>query len=334
MNNYPYRDESWGKLWYDTDKHVIDYAAKPNLAEEPYVTKPVVLNVEFTMQCNMHCRHCIARGMESEIGKGPNGDLKISETLIEQINSSPFLVIVVTGGEPLLPALEKTLTSFLSSIHNKGIVVDTNGTVYPTESLVRALTSRKVMVRVSWDSTNPMTECELRKYPAGLFESDKDYLDQKRMLIQQLVEQDVTVAVQSVMHRRNFRHDEFLNLPEMLAALGVRRWYIQRYIPTANPEMKKRRKLLGEEKFTLSPEEFEDAVDKASRRAARFNLECVSKKDRRHNSVFLLAGEGILYTQSDTRHGKKVKIGKLDEVTEFFTLVSSSEHSTRYYFKR
>jgi hypothetical protein len=64
--------------------------------------------------------------------------------------------------------------------------------------------------------------------------------------------------------------------------------------------------------------------------ARRHAITCASKRDRRHNCVFLLVGDGAIYTQAD-KEGRKLFLGRLGEIKNYFEFVSASEHSCRYY---
>lgn len=319
--------ESWGEVMYDTKTHVfkVKSTQRPGLTvdEQPYVQRPIVLNVDLTFKCNMECVHCVARDMAKQLREPSNGDLIITRDLIRRINRSPFMVVVITGGEPLLKEYEAALTELIDGIEHKAIIVDTNGTIMPSVELLKLFRKRNVMIRVSWDSLNPNDEAQLRKYPRRLYRGPAEYVEAKQRLIQMLIENRQRVAVQSVLHKRNYMVDSFAHFPYKLRDLRVDKWYIQRYIPSHGPVVNRH--------YNLKFDMYEKWVGKSAARARAEGIRCYTKRDRRHNSVFLLVQDGDLYTQSDLVPGKKVYLGNIRDITHYFEFVSSADHSVRYY---
>ena len=121
------RKEEWGELMYNSNTHEFIVNEKEPRNSIPYITnKPVVLNLDLTFKCNMCCTYCVAKDLENLINK----DLLITDKMIKWINNSPFLVIVITGGEPFLPEKEDEILKLIKNIHkDKGIIIDTNGTI-------------------------------------------------------------------------------------------------------------------------------------------------------------------------------------------------------------
>ena len=317
------RNETWGTLCYDVSTHQFSAEVMRDVQEEPYVSLPVVLNVYLTLRCNMLCEHCVAKDMERYLGSADGADLRVTDNLIDDINESPFMVVVITGGEPLLPDLEPSLIGLLEGLENKGIIVDTNGTVLPSRGLIDQLREKQAMLRVSWDSPSPNIECELRKYRSGMYSSDESYMEHKEELIRILLGEGLTVAAQTVLHGRNST-DRHLpkRLPRKMKELGVNSWYVQRYIPSYKKKNASR--------YLLGIDAYEKALARIRRAATKLGIACHTKKDRRHNSVFLLAEDGQLFTQSDTRPGEKVCLGNIAHIENYFEFVSQSEHSVRY----
>ena len=79
------RKETWGNLSYDTKNHIFGYDLEGDVSEEPFVSKPMVLNVDLTFKCNMNCVHCVAKDTAKVLGGVENADLKITHELIEKI---------------------------------------------------------------------------------------------------------------------------------------------------------------------------------------------------------------------------------------------------------
>ena len=313
------RIEPWGTIRYDTIAHrfLLDVATQS--LDSPNPTEPILLNIDLTLRCNMDCHHCVAADMVKEVGSFDAGELVLSDQLFEAIKSSPFLVVVLTGGEPFLPSQAERLEALIKGIKNKGIIVDTNGTDIPSSKMLRVLKKRGTLVRVSWDTPVPAEEVKLRKYPKGMYSTDLEAIRAKENFIDTLVQNDILVAVQTVIHKGNYQSKSLEILPEKLHAMGVNRWVLQRFIPS-------HRKLVGS---SLQAKQALSAMENLSKRAERVGVECDFKADLRHNSVFLLVGDGDLYTQSNKEPGKKIKIGKIGE-TRYFAWVSQTDHADRY----
>lgn len=312
------RKEIGGEVNYDTKSHTFEFKISGEIKNTPYASRPLVLNIDLTFECNMKCIHCVAKDMKEILGESEQSDLKVTNELINKINQSPFMVMVITGGESLLPAYEKSLLRLIRGLKNKGIIVDTNGTIIPSFKVVEAFVKKDVLVRVSWDIPNPKVEAKLRKYPKKYYSNDVECMSAKQDVIKWLLKHNVKLAVQSVVHMYNFHDNNFINFPYKLNQYGIRNWYIQRFIPSYY--MKKI-------KFDLK--EYEESIYAVTKVAKKLGIKCHLKKDKRHNSVFLLVKDGDLYTQSDKKPGKKIHLGKIEEV-DYFTYVSAPDHTARY----
>ncbi|MFC1902595.1 radical SAM protein [Chloroflexota bacterium] len=316
------REESWGLLKYDTLEHRFSWVTKNGHDTTPYIREPVVLNADLTMKCNMACRHCVAKDFEQVFEQAK--DLEVSKELIACINNSPFMVIVITGGEPLLPEYEDRLTRLLKEIKNKGLVIDTNGTIIPSDSVINTIVQKDVLVRVSWDSGRPQDEIHFRQAKKKKGDSSRihfDYYYKKIETIRYFSSRGINVAVQSVLSSKNVI--SITEMPAKLSELGIKKWYIQRFIPS--------HRMAKEDNIDITAGLYEHIVANLAAKCLKMNIECVVKKDRRHNSVFLLLGEGDLYTQGE-KPRQKIFVGSIKEnLPRYFDYVSCSDHADRYY---
>ncbi len=309
------REEDWGTLFYDTDEHRFIVDKKTDYPDLPYVSQPVVLNCYLTFKCNMACKHCLVKEMRSELCE----ELHVTRELIRSINESPFVVVVITGGEPLLKEYEEPLLRLIKGIKGRGIIVDTNGITEPSKDLIESFIKKRVLVRVSIDAVNPNTEIKLRRRGDSVAENRSLY-EKKTNLIRKLVKSGVPVAAQSVLYKTNFR--SLLWLPEKLKSWSVNRWYVQKFVTTNGA---------GKDKdFILGNDRYEKYLTRLEKKAKDLKIVFFGKKDRRDNSVFLLTGDSQVFTQCEETK-KKENIGRLGEIRDYFEFVSRSEHSTRYY---
>jgi len=311
------RKEPWGEIQYDTVEHLFSYRNEVETGGVPYSKEPVLLNVDLTLKCNMDCPHCVAKDFEKL------EDLIISDQLIDWINDSPFLVIVITGGEPFLPAYETKLITLIRKIKKKGLIIDTNGTIIPSQPLIDAINETNTLVRVSMDSVSPKIEATLRRHNFNSNRMDQENIDcynKKLDLINYFNKKGVSFAIQTVLNESN-RHEIKL-MVEYLKEHSIKKWYIQRFIPAH------RRKT---ENFTVSRNKYNEISSILINECQKYNIECIIKKDLRHNCVVLLVGKGVLYTQSQ-QPGKKIRIGTIyDSKIDYFDYISAVDHAERYY---
>lgn len=317
------RQEGWGVFRYDTLQHRFSLIHANGKDAIPYGQKPVVLNIYLTMKCNMACMHCVTKDFEAK-------DLVISPRLVDWINSSPFMVVVITGGEPLLPEYENRLIRLLREIRNKGLIIDTNGTILPSHSVIKEIIDTNALVRISLDSPRPQDEIYYRHLKPNTKENrdtNRECYYTKLAMIKRLRSAGVAVAIQSVIHSKNLttttagRPAGLARLPDLLHKMSITQWYIQRFIPSYKARDKR---------FEVSNVLYDKLVGELAENCRRANIECIAKKDRRHNCVIMLVGEGILYTQGP-EPGQKLRLGTIDSEIRYFEYVSSADHAERYY---
>lgn len=314
------RKEAWGKLRYDISQHRFSYVPTDEKDATPYPDRPVVLNVDLTMKCNMDCLYCVAKDFSKM------EDLVISKKLLNWINRSDFMVVVITGGEPLLPEYEKQLITLLQETRGKGLIVDTNGTIFPSHSVIKTILDTSALVRVSWDSIRSYDETDFRRAKPNTQPEDKinlEYYHRKIDIIQRMRSAGVNVAVQTVIQKYHFKNIySILDMPSKLRELSVSQWFLQRFIPSYKATSKN---------LEVSNDEYGEVTAKLIKRCCEENIDCIVKKDRRHNCVVLLVGDGDLYTQGE-KPRQKIPLGTIDDPEiRYFDYMSSADHAERYY---
>ena len=95
--------ETWGQLLYDTNEHKFCLSTNRDTELIPYITRPIVLNCDLTFECNMDCLYCVAKDMKNF----EHEDLSVNKDLINKINISRFMVIVITGANLSCPNMKK-----------------------------------------------------------------------------------------------------------------------------------------------------------------------------------------------------------------------------------
>lgn len=310
------REEDWGVLKYDTSEHKFFCIHKNGKDATPYTHEPVVLNVDLNMKCNMACKHCVTKDFDEE------KDLNVSTKIIDWINRSPFMVLVITGGEPLLPGYEQKLVKLLRRIQNKGLIIDTNGTIFPSSFVIDAILETNTLLRVSWDSTRPQDEIYFRHMKPNTRKNwsfNLEHYHKKIGMIKHFQSAGIKIAVQSVIHRKNL--NSIVDMPLKLHEFSIREWYLQKFIPSYKA-IDKSYELSGSEHYEITSQ----LINKCKHK----NIKCITKNDRRHNSVALLVGDGSIYTQGE-KPGKKIYLGTIDSDIRYFSYISPADHAERYY---
>jgi MoaA/NifB/PqqE/SkfB family radical SAM enzyme len=249
-------------------------------------------------------------------------DLVISRKLLDWINGSDFLVVVITGGEPFLPEYENRLIQLLKETRGKGLIVDTNGTIFPSRSVIDSILDASALIRVSWDSPRVYDEAYFRRARSDKSEKakiNKDCFDRKTDTILLLRDAGVNVAVQSVVHKKNLGSLKYM--PAKLREFSIKQWYLQRFIPSHKAIR---------DRLHVSNDEYDEVTAKLITKCNEMNIECITKKDRRHNCVVLLVGEGLLYTQGE-KPREKILLGTIGHDIRYFDYISSADHAERYY---
>jgi molybdenum cofactor biosynthesis enzyme MoaA len=266
----------------------------------------------------MACVHCVAKEFDGIV----DDDLVLSDSLISWINESRCPLVVLTGGEPLLHPHDEKSCQLIRALSNKSIVVDTNGTITPPSHVLECLREHDVMVRVSMDSTSSAEEVYLRRAPGGGRDASLWCYHDKLRRIEWFVDSGLFTTVQTVVWRKNT--EAVMKMADWLAERHVRQWYLQRLIETNRFQRR------DHARGWMTPEQYIDTVSEIQRGSSQAGVECIAKKDLRHDSVFLLTGRGLLFTQG-VAPGEKVRLGTVLDHIDYFDRVSAADHAARYY---
>jgi MoaA/NifB/PqqE/SkfB family radical SAM enzyme len=265
----------------------------------------------------MDCDYCVAKdfaGIQDE-------DLALSSEMIRWINRSPFMLLVLTGGEPLMPPYDAISLRLINSVKDRGIILDTNGTFIPDHKVLSRLKKRRVMVRVSMDSMRVDEEIELRHMAKGGSLDDRSTYRKKLTNVERFLSAGLTTTIQTVVWRNN--PDGLYQMIDWLSEHGIKQWYLQRLIPSYKFRYPPVR-------FSLKQHDYYSLVADVAAKAHSAGIECIPKMDLRHNSVFLLTADGVVYTQG-AEPGQKVRLGTIKDKMEYFDYVSAADHACRYY---
>jgi MoaA/NifB/PqqE/SkfB family radical SAM enzyme len=152
------------------------------------------------------------------------------------------------------------------------------------------------------------------------FDSSQAY-EAKLSNVGRFLSAGINTSIQTVVWRKN--PEPLYQMIDWLSEIGVKRWYLQRLIPSnrfKEPPIKS----------ALKPKDYYSTVTKIAEKARKAGIDCFPKMDMRHNSVFLLTADGAIYTQG-AAPGQKIRLGTFREEIEYFDYVSAADHAWRYY---
>lgn len=266
------------------------------------VSYPLVVNWLITDYCNFKCKYCFATDIE-------NIDLP-DQKVINWVNSSSFLKVVISGGESFT---NKYIWEILSSVssNTKSLVVDTNGSYKFSKSEMSFLKERNITLRISLDSANPKDNDSIRIPPisSGYSMILKNIECLKR-------EGGVDVEIQTVVTKMNIKSLE--KLSEVISFLDITKWYIQPIIPSGRAENMQH--LIPTVKSIL----------KESRKFPISNNRYIIKEDQSNNAVILLTNKGDIITENSS--GENIMIGNVVSVDPLglFKHIEKESHLNRY----
>ena len=236
------------------------------------------------------------------------------------------LVVVLTGGEPLLsPYLNIIIESLAGRV---GLIIDTNGYVFSQEQL-KIFKDKQIVVRISIDSQRPKVN---DRYRPVIGDKKKQNLGAKKAidLLNNCLDKDIASIVHTVTHRYNI--NDLSGMGEKFVCLGVKVWRILRLSPANDkPNINK---VLGydEDKyFHFYQEIIKKALndwDKKMQVIIQENLY------RERNSVILVSPSGNFMTESPLRGSGKIIIDpnnpKKPQKNELASKINWWAHYNRY----
>ena len=286
---------------------------------------PIIINWFLTGNCPLSCKYCYAEDLMR--GRCREPVEKDIERIAETIISYNPLVVVLTGGDPLVSPY---LAEAIKLLHKRtGIIVDTSAYTFNSKHLA-LFKKYKVFARISLDSEFPRVNNELRP----LYSKHKGLDDTVTTAVNAVckcIKNKVKIAVQTVATNRN--HSYLKELGNKLFKLGVRSWRIL-MITKSKRNIEQFEKLKFKNK---QPARVRDYIIKEIYTAhetqwqKKMAVQVVSSENP--NAVILVAPNGVFYTQLKEPWGKVILDDKnpdrpkLDAV---FSKVNKYTHTGRY----
>jgi AdoMet-dependent heme synthase len=89
-----------------------------------------------TRKCNLGCQHCYIEGVGPK-AKGVDFNLTTIKGLIEQARLHGLRKVKVSGGEPMVHKEFMAVMDYLGSIGLSELVLETNGTLFKSDTIAR-----------------------------------------------------------------------------------------------------------------------------------------------------------------------------------------------------
>ncbi len=194
---------------------------------------------EVTRSCNLACSHCRA---SSKLGPYPN-ELTTKECfqLIDEIASFGSLLVILTGGEPLL---REDIFQIIEYGRKKGLklVMAPNGTLLNEENVKKIIASGIKRISVSLDGPDETSHDQLRQVP-GAFKRAQEGIERAKSL-------GLEFQINSTISKRNIK--SLSEIMKLAKDLGAKAHHIFLLVPTGRAK-----EMVNEE---LSSQEYEEAL--------------------------------------------------------------------------
>ena len=196
---------------------------------------PLLINWNINGKCQNSCIYCFANDYifmedivyESEINN-----------IIDSIKKLTPLVVVISGGEPLLYSKLKFLLNKLVQFCN--VVIDTNGLCLD-EDFILYCKNNKILIRVSLDDYRGYINDNIR------LSSIKNSTDIILKKIYMLLELDANFIIHTVLSNNNM--ESIIEFAKTLLFMQIKFWEIQVVIPYNDDKEKLHKKINEIEEF-------------------------------------------------------------------------------------
>lgn len=181
-----------------------DYAAKAN--DDSLKTIYLFL----TRKCNLGCQHCYIKG----VGPGARDadfDLETIRGLIEQARPHGLRKVKVSGGEPMIHREFMDIMSYLGSIGLAELVLETNATLFKSDTVRELEQLPNLTVFVSLDHFDPEKHDEFRA-KAGSY-------SKTAVALQEIGASRIQSVVTTTANRYNF--DKVPAIIELVTSWGI-----------------------------------------------------------------------------------------------------------------
>ena len=289
---------------------------------------PILINWLITGLCPLACKYCYAEDLMRIPANEPQE--RQIRAIVESILSYNPLVVVLTGGDPLV---SKYLLKAIQLLHNRtGIIVDTSAYKFDNKYL-SIFKKFNVAIRISLDSEIPSVNDKQRllSKQSHLQPGRASTLSAAVKAICACLKKGVTVSVQTVATK-----DTANDLPvlgDKLYRLGLHSWRILKIQPS-------KKSLVGYEELVGSKEKQKklykhifSELKKAQNNRWKNLMSLQIIQNERPNAVILVSPDGKFYTESNIHPEKLLldeKIPTRPNLKKIFDKVGIHDHVKRY----
>lgn len=289
---------------------------------------PILINWLITGMCPLACKYCYAEDLMRIPANEPQE--RHIRTIVESILSYNPLVVVLTGGDPLV---SKYLLKAIQLLHKRtGIIVDTSAYNFDNKYL-SIFKKFNVTVRISLDSEIPSVNDKQRLL------SKQTYLQPGRVSILSAavkaicvcLKKGITVSVQTVATKETA--NDLPVLGDKLYRLGLHSWRILKIQPSEKSLAGYEELIGSKEKQKKLYKHIFSELKKAqnSKWKNRMSLQIIQNESP--NAVILVSPVGKFYTESNI-HPEKLLLDEKNptrpNLKKIFDKVNIYDHVKRY----
>lgn len=199
------------------------------------LTNPLVINWNINGQCQNNCKYCFSKDYINIPTTTSQFQL---DNIINHIKSLNPLVVVISGGEPLLfPQIQYVIDTIMKFSH---VILDTNGFCIDKE-FISYCKSNKVLLRISLDDYRTYINEKIRK--SSISNSTELILNKIKILLDLCA----NFIIHTVLSDDNI--DYIIEFGEYLLSKGVKFWEIQVVIPYIGDKEKLNKKIIELDNF-------------------------------------------------------------------------------------
>ncbi len=225
MTSLTCRDESWGKIEYDsTSDEFCTYSA--NQGVRPVIDRPISVGCLVTPKCNLRCEFCY--GNDEAL---PADELEPAQwrRIFEKLSSWGVLRVDISGGEP-------TLRGDLSQIIQHGLDTGLN-VVVSTNGMVLSKRGPAAFPRTRWHVSLDSGFASIHEKSRLLPTLNPSVSSFKRTMefLNQCINERLPLRVMTCVGRHNA--DGLFALAEHLALVGVVEWNISRVLNAGRAQL-------------------------------------------------------------------------------------------------
>jgi putative heme d1 biosynthesis radical SAM protein NirJ2 len=212
----------------------------------------MIISWNTTRKCNQFCAHCYRDAR-------PDADADELTTeegfrLLDEIKQSGFMIMVLSGGEPLVRPDILDLVRHGSEVGLR-VVLGTNGTLLTPEWVANLKTAGCARVGISLDSTDPAIHDKFRCMP-GAWELSVQGMRYCR-------EAGLPFQIHTTVTERN--QQEIIDLTDLAVSLGAAAHHIFFLVPTGRGE--------GIEQESLKAQEYEKLLNRILKKQQEVDIE-------------------------------------------------------------